>query len=415
MITVFADTLEKYRNKCASLRLWFYVWDNGDAYTEVQTEEHAGNTMSGILCINKGNKAVDISAISADEHRVCVLADWGQSSSDHELEQSLPDGRWEAQGFVRRGGRWDKMQVQIIPLQEDLFSRARGLFDSGVLSNACVFVAGLGSVGSFVAEELAKSGVMNFILLDNERYTVGNVARSSARILDVGRRKTKVVEEQIHQKNCYARTETYDVKLIWRPREVELARRLVRRSDIVIGSVDNRDPRVILNRLCVEENKRLILMGALHRAYGGQVLFVKKPGPCYQCFLMTLPADSDHGVSDLGQGRHIPYADHPVDNLEPGLSIDIAPISIMCLKLCINELLKGKPTTMRSLDEDLIAPWYIYLNRREGPYEELKPLGFNVGDGMHILAWYGIDLKPNPGCPVCGGNHINEMSRNYGV
>jgi len=87
----------------------------------------------------------------------------------------------------------------------------------------------------------------------------------------------------------------------------------------------------------------------------------------------------------------------------------------MCLKLCINELLKGKPTTMRSLDEDLIAPWYIYLNRREGPYEELKPLGFNVGDGMHILAWYGIDLKPNPGCPVCGGNHINEMSRNYGV
>ena len=75
----------------------------------------------------------------------------------------------------------------------------------------------------------------------------------------------------------------------------------------------------------------------------------------------------------------------------------------MVAKLIIQELLKDTKTTLRSLDDDLVAPWYLWLNRREidTQYESLEPLEFNV-DGMHVLRWYGVAIERHPGCPVCG-------------
>jgi len=66
-------------------------------------------------------------------------------------------------------------------------------------------------------------------------------------------------------------------------------------------------------------------------------------------------------------------------------------------------IFKGSETTLRSLDDDFAAPLYLWLNRREigTQYEKLEPLEFNVG-GMHVLRWYGIDMKRDPSCPVCG-------------
>ena len=88
----------------------------------------------------------------------------------------------------------------------------------------------------------------------------------------------------------------------------------------------------------------------------------------------------------------------------------------MTAKLLITELLKNKPTTMRSLEVDLIAPWWMYLNRREAgtEFEQLEPLGFNVGDGPHILSWWGIDLDRNPGCPSCG-DYVGQETKKYGI
>jgi hypothetical protein len=79
----------------------------------------------------------------------------------------------------------------------------------------------------------------------------------------------------------------------------------------------------------------------------------------------------------------------------------------MTVKLIIQEFVKGTETTLRSLDEDLVAPWYLWLNRREPgtQYQKLGPLEFNV-DGIRVLRWYGIDMKPDPACPVCGNFEI---------
>ena len=107
-------------------------------------------------------------------------------------------------------------------------------------------------------------------------------------------------------------------------------------------------------------------------------------------------------ISSRAQAEGLAYTDRPV-SIEPGLSNDIAPICNMVVKLTIQALLNESQTTLRSLDDDLVASWYIFLNRREPgtQYENLGPLEFNM-DGMRILRWYGIDVKPHEKCPVCG-------------
>jgi len=414
VVTIFADTLKECGME-GSFDLPFHCWDNGQAYTQVKSGEKARYSVPGILYIAKGEGIVDISKICAEEVHVCVVARRQQKSTDPNANGSHATGEWETTGFVREDGRWQEASVKVIPLQEHLFSRSEGIFDTDILSDACVLGAGMGSVGSFLMELLAMSGIMRFVLFDHDRVEAGNICRQNVRMSDIGRYKTKVTAEKIRSKNPYAQVEAHDLEITGQKKE--FLREHVRKSDIVIGSLDKREPRIILNRLCVEEGKPLILMGAFHRAFGVQVLFMRRPGidPCYACYLMSLPPEAKNRHSpDLDQEELIAYADRPVPTPEPGLAVDIAPMIVMTARLCINHLLRNKPTTLRSLDEDLIAPWYMYLNRREGPYEGLKPLGFNVGDGMHILSWFGIELKRNPACPVCG-DYVGEMSRAHGI
>ena len=75
----------------------------------------------------------------------------------------------------------------------------------------------------------------------------------------------------------------------------------------------------------------------------------------------------------------------------------------MVCKLVIQELLKGKETTLRSLDDDLVAPLYLWFNRREKgtDQENWQPLEFDW-NGMHVMRWYGVAIPRDPKCPVCG-------------
>ncbi len=120
-------------------------------------------------------------------------------------------------------------------------------------------------------------------------------------------------------------------------------------------------------------------------------------------FINILPEIAeDQEIASPGQALQIAYADRPVA-VEPGLATDIAPISIMCVKLGILEMLRGTETTLASLYEDLSSPWFQWLNRREvdTDYAQLPPLESEDG-GLRILAWYGIANERNPHCAVCG-------------
>lgn len=84
----------------------------------------------------------------------------------------------------------------------DQFSRTRLLIgEAGMerLKRARVAVFGLGGVGSYVVEALARSGVGTLDLIDSDRISLTNLNRLLyATHGNVGRLKTEVVSERIH-------------------------------------------------------------------------------------------------------------------------------------------------------------------------------------------------------------------------
>ena len=250
--------------------------------------------------------------------------------------------------------------------------------------------------------ELAKSGVGGFFVIDHDRLEVVNIWRHLSPVSDVGRFKVDSMRDQVSGINPHAHVSTISRRVDWS--FIETLRSEVRRADVLVCAADDRECRVVANTLAVEENTPCVFGGARRRAYGLQALVVRPGrGPCYQDFLQSIVgADQDQEVSTPAGARRVGYSDKPVA-AEPGLSLDIAPLSNMMAKLALHELLRGKPTGLHCLDEDFEPALYWYLNRRDpdSPFRNLPPMKYEML-GMRVLRWYGMPLERNPNCPVCG-------------
>ena len=63
----------------------------------------------------------------------------------------------------------EPQDFQMIPSRQNIFARAKGILEVGVLQDKRVMIVGLGSFGSQIAIELAKAGVGHFSLMDFDR------------------------------------------------------------------------------------------------------------------------------------------------------------------------------------------------------------------------------------------------------
>lgn len=78
------------------------------------------------------------------------------------------------------------------------------------INNAKVAVFGLGGVGSFVLEGLVRSGVQNFILVDNDEISISNLNRQLlATHKTIGIAKVEVAKERILEINPNAKVEIF--------------------------------------------------------------------------------------------------------------------------------------------------------------------------------------------------------------
>jgi tRNA A37 threonylcarbamoyladenosine dehydratase len=142
---------------------------------------------------------------------------------------------------------------------------ARLLGDDGLarLARATVTVFGLGGVGSFAAEALARSGVGRLILVDYDRICVTNVNRQlHAMKGTLGKPKVEVMAERLRLVNPDAtiepRAEFYGPDTS--------ARLLVPEPDLVVDAIDNMSAKMHLIATCVRERLRIVsAMGAAAR------------------------------------------------------------------------------------------------------------------------------------------------------
>ncbi len=96
---------------------------------------------------------------------------------------------------------------------DEKFSRTEMLIgNEGMekLANAKVAVFGIGGVGSFVCEGLARSGVGNFVLVDFDKIDESNINRQLiATVKTVGKNKVDLMKERILEINPDANVEVH--------------------------------------------------------------------------------------------------------------------------------------------------------------------------------------------------------------
>lgn len=154
---------------------------------------------------------------------------------------------------------------------EQQFSRTELLIGKEgleLLGKAKIIVFGIGGVGSFVAEALARSGVGFLTLVDSDVIALSNVNRQvHALISTVGQDKVHVMKERIADINPYC--QVVPVKKFVTPENVEDFFTGV--YDYAVDAIDSLPGKIALLRFCKEKGISVIsAMGAGNKLNPGK-------------------------------------------------------------------------------------------------------------------------------------------------
>ena len=241
-----------------------------------------------------------------------------------------------------------KCQNKPYQLKLDNFSRNLGILETNEMLDKAVIISGLGSVGSLVALELARSGVGNFLLIDNDTITYQNICRHQCGIKDVGKYKVSAISERILDINPCANIINYTDILENIPESV--FKDIIQPDSIIVGCADNRESDQYANKISVHFNIPFVSIGFWERAFAGEIFYsIPAKTPCYSCVFDSLENIS-HRIS---KNRRFYTNEEDLSNVnfEPGISVDINFITTISIKLILDLLnIKSKKYTIRLLN-----------------------------------------------------------------
>lgn len=138
------------------------------------------------------------------------------------------------------------------------FSRTEMLIGAEGLSklnNATVMVLGVGGVGGYCIEALARSGVGHLILVDNDTVSRSNINRQIIALQStVGKLKTKVMEERIHNIFPQTRVTTYETFVL----KENLEEIFKERPDYIVDAIDTVSAKLAVAEYAQEKEIPLI-------------------------------------------------------------------------------------------------------------------------------------------------------------
>ena len=148
------------------------------------------------------------------------------------------------------------------------------------VQNAKVMVVGAGALGNEVIKNLALMGVGHLFIVDFDKVEAANLSRSILfREGDNDRSKAEIAAAR-------AKSINPDVHVQYMNGDVtsQLGLGIIRRMDVIIGCLDNREARLAVNRFCYWVNKPWV-DGAIQELLGLMRVFVPGEGACYECTL----------------------------------------------------------------------------------------------------------------------------------
>jgi adenylyltransferase/sulfurtransferase len=148
------------------------------------------------------------------------------------------------------------------------------------VASAKVLVVGAGALGNEVIKNLALMGMGNLFIIDFDTIEAANLSRSVLfRESDNQRSKAEVAAARAKAINPQINVQFLNADVT-----SGLGLGVIRRMDVIIGCLDNREARLAVNRFCYWMNKPWV-DGAIQELLGLARVFVPGKGACYECTL----------------------------------------------------------------------------------------------------------------------------------
>tara|TARA_Y100000741_G_C18157535_1_gene519757 strand:+ start:81 stop:836 length:756 start_codon:yes stop_codon:yes gene_type:complete len=166
------------------------------------------------------------------------------------------------------------------------FSRQIILKDIGItgqkkILSSKVLIVGAGGLGCPAAEYLARAGIGNIGIVDNDIVNLSNIHRQSFyQTSDVGKSKVKIAKDKIRLINSNTKVRIYNIRL-----NNKNFIKIINNYDFVIDGSDNFKTKFLINDFCLKF-KKFLVSGAISK-FDGHVFtfnFHEKKIPCLRCF-----------------------------------------------------------------------------------------------------------------------------------
>ena len=156
-----------------------------------------------------------------------------------------------------------------------------------------ITVIGCGGIGGETIEMLARMGIGELILVDEDAFDLSNLNRQTlASLADVGLDKSAVAKEKVRLINPYVKVTNYNEHV-----DSTNIDKIIGDSDIVIDALDNVLTRVIVSRKAKEKGIPYI-HGAIHGTLGQITVFLPETDKTYE-EMFNLPSNGKELTEDV--------------------------------------------------------------------------------------------------------------------
>tara|TARA_B100001093_G_scaffold93914_1_gene86094 strand:+ start:728 stop:1480 length:753 start_codon:yes stop_codon:yes gene_type:complete len=178
------------------------------------------------------------------------------------------------------------MSAELDKIEIERFSRQIILKNIGPagqkkIKNAKVLIIGAGGLGCSVAEFLARAGVGNIGIIDNDLVNASNIHRQSLyNINDINKLKVKCAKDKLNKINPKTVIKTYNLRL-----NKKNAAKIIKRYDYIVDGSDNFKTKFLINDTSIKL-KKFLVVGAISK-FDGHLFtynFKFKKTPCLRCF-----------------------------------------------------------------------------------------------------------------------------------
>lgn len=263
-----------------------------------------------------------------------------------------------------------------------------------------VLIVGCGSVGSFIAAELARSGVRKFTLVDPDIVEWANLTRTVYGHLDIGRNKAKALQE--HLQSVFT-----DIESAVLPVPIQqLGEQLVpilAGADLVIAAVDEPKANGLIDRYCYALKKTVVFVGLYKGAKGGEIIITQpEQTPCFHCSTGGVRnVVEDAGLEKVSRSAR----DYGTNRLiaEVALGSDIHFVCCAAVKVILSLLCRdGSAGRLQEFVAKQLDEGCNFVMLGMEPDYFLFPSTHAAAVGQHAFQSIWAKTTCIPDCEVCG-------------